>query len=354
MTILKNRLLWPVLAVAVMILAAAVTYMVAPVTAAVLGSAPPVRTVTVGALPTADLAGLYLAQADGLFARQGLRVVITPIASTAAVITAQQQGRIDVAGGSYVPYIAAEAAGGRFRVLAPASVLQPYVRELLTTRDSAVTTLAGLQGKAVGVNGTGSVGTLLTDILMSDHGLSPQSVRFVTDPKGFPGLPGNLQAGKYSAVFLAEPYITTAELAGDRVLADLDQGSAVGYQMDGYVATQAWAQRNPATAAAFIRAVGQGQQVAHTDGPAVRAVVAKYGHLTPEVAGLMALPGYPVGGPDAPAIQAEAVDMLQFGLLSKVYAAEITSGALTGQMTQPAAPGRPGSGGAPAAPPRTP
>jgi NitT/TauT family transport system substrate-binding protein len=345
-----RKLLWLLFAAAVLVTSAGTTYAVTAQETITVPGPPPVRTVTVAALPAVDLAGLYLAQADGLFARQGLRVIIKPAASTAALITAQQQGRVDVGAGSYVPYIAAEAAGARFRILAPASILYPYVRELLTTRGSPVTTVAGLKGKVIGVNGTGSVGTLLADMTLADYGLSPQSVRFVTDPKGFPGEAAGLKAGKYAAVFLAEPYITKAELTGDHVLADLYQGGAVDYEMDGYVATQAWVQRNPATAEAFIRAVDQGQQIAHTDAPAVRQAVARYDHLDPMVTALMALPGYPVGGPDGPAIQAEADDMLQFGLLGREYAAGVTSGKLTGPMTLPVSPGAPRTGGGPAAP----
>jgi NitT/TauT family transport system substrate-binding protein len=348
----KRHLLWAA-AAAAMAVSAAITYAVTtPAVTAV--PAPPARTVTVAALPAADLAGLYLAQADGLFARQRLRVIIRPVASTAAVITAQQQGRVDVAAGAYVPYIDAEAAGGKFRILAPASILYPDVRELVTTGKSPVTAVPGLKGKVIGVNGTGSVGTLLADMLLADHGLTPRAVRFITDPKGFPGLPGGLQHGRYAAVFLAEPYITTAELSGDGVLADLDQGGAFDYQMDGYVATQAWVQRNPGTAAAFIRAVDQGQLIAQADTPAVRAIVAQYDHLNPVVTAMMALPGYPAGGPDAKAIQGEAEDMLQFGLIGKSHATEITTGMLTGPMTQPVvSPGGPQAAAAPAAPRRT-
>ena len=105
-------------------------------------------------------------------------------------------------------------------------------------------------------------------------------------------------------------------------------------------------------AAAFIRALGQGQQIARTDALAVHKAVERYDHLSPEITALMAMPGYPVGGPNAPALQAEAEDMLQFGLVSRAYATEITSGALIGQMTLPVVSGHPASGATPAARPR--
>jgi NitT/TauT family transport system substrate-binding protein len=67
--------------------------------------------ITVAAIPSVDLAGLYVAQDDGLFARQGLHVTIRKIPSSKAVIAAQLQGQVDISAGSYVGYIAAQAAG---------------------------------------------------------------------------------------------------------------------------------------------------------------------------------------------------------------------------------------------------
>lgn len=99
--------------------------------------------VTVAAIPSADLAGLYIAQDEGLFARQGLHVTITTIASTKAVIASQLNGKVDIGAGSYVGYVAAQAAGAKFRILAEASTLQPHTRVLLTTAGSRITTLAG-------------------------------------------------------------------------------------------------------------------------------------------------------------------------------------------------------------------
>jgi hypothetical protein len=123
----------------------------------------------------------------------------------------QLAGQVDISAGSYVAYLAVQAAGARFRVLAEASTLAP------DTRASA-------------------------------HGISPSAVTFVTDPDGFPAMPGTPQQEAWSAVFLAEPYITAAgQQYGQQVLADLDQGAVMSLPVDGYVATQAWARVHPAT-----------------------------------------------------------------------------------------------------------
>jgi NitT/TauT family transport system substrate-binding protein len=304
-------------------------------TGAVTPAAPPPEEpdITVAALPAIDLAGLYVAQDQGLFARQGLHVTIRKIPSSQAIIAAQLKGQVDISAGSYVPYISAQAAGARFRVLAEASVLEPNTRVLVTTADSPITTVAGLAGKKIGVNGTNSIGTLLISLLLSENGISPRKVTFITDSAGFPAMPGRLQDGAWNAAFLSEPYITLAgEKYGERVLADLDQGDAVEFPIDGYVATQAWAERYPKTAAAFVRAIEQGQALADADPSAVQAAMAKYDGLPPQVTAAIALSGYPIGPVDQTRIQRVAQAMLQFGFLGSRYAAEVERGTLVASM----------------------
>jgi len=298
------------------------------------GPAPEETDITVAAIPAVDLAGLYIAQDRGLFARQGLHVRIEPIPSAQSVIADQLKGKVDISAGSYVAYIAAQAAGARFRILAQASTLAPNTRALVVTARSRVTTVAGLAGKKIGVNGVNSIGTLLVSALLSAHGISPATVRFIADPGGFPALPGKLQRGDWAAAFLAEPYITAAgQQYGDEVLADLDQGAVTNLPVDGYVSTLAWARQHPKTAAAFIRAIEQGQEIANHDVSAVQAIMAQNDKLPPQVTASMALPAtYPVG-PVVPAnIQRVAAAMLEFGVLGQRYATQVRQGTVVRSM----------------------
>jgi NitT/TauT family transport system substrate-binding protein len=146
-------------------------------------------------------------------------------------------------------------------------------------------------------------------------------------------MPAHLQEGAWAAAFPAEPYITFAgEQYGDRILADLDQGSAVNFPIEGYVATTAWAQKYPKTAAAFVRAIRAGQLLADTDSAAVQAAIARYDNLGPLIMTSMALSGYPTGPVNQGHIQRVAAAMLQFGLLGQQYTAEVEQGTLVGSM----------------------
>ncbi|MGD0241935.1 MAG: ABC transporter substrate-binding protein [Streptosporangiaceae bacterium] len=309
----------------------------APREVTLTAAAGPGQDITVAAIPASDLGGLYVALDQGLFARQGLHVKITKIPSSQAVIAAQLSGHVDISAGSYVPYIAAQAAGARFRILAEASTLQPDTRALVVPAYSGITSLAGLVGKKIGVNGTNSIGTLLISALLEENGIPPGKVDFVTDNEGFPTMPGQLDKGEWQAAFLAEPYVTIAgEQYGDQILADLDQGATMSFPIDGYVATQAWTRQHPKAAAAFVRAIEQGQAIAASDPAAARAAIGQADQLPPQVTGVMMLPDYPVGPVDEKRIQREAAVMLQFGTLGRRYATEIEQGTLVRSMTGPA------------------
>jgi NitT/TauT family transport system substrate-binding protein len=289
--------------------------------------------ITVAAIPAVDLAGLYIALDEGLFARQGLHVTVMKIPSSQAVVTDQLRGQVDISAGSYVAYISAQAAGARFRILAEASTLAPNTRVLVVTGNSPIATVSELAGRKIGVNGTNSIGTLLISMLLAAHGVAPGRVRFITDPGGFPVMPRHLQDGDWSAAFLSEPYVTAAgEQYGEQVLADLDQGAAMSLPIDGYVATQAWVRQHPKTAAAFTRAIEQGQAIANRNASAVQTAMAHYDNLPPQVTAAIAQTGYPVGPVVEGSIQRVAIAMLKFGLLSGQAATAVEQQTLARSM----------------------
>ena len=299
-------------------------------------AAPEQPDITVAALPAIDLASLYIAQDQGLFARQGLHVRIEKIASSQAIISDQLKGAVDISAGSYVPYIAAQAAGAGFRILAEASTLGPDSRALVVSANSRITNVGQLAGKKIGLNGTNSIGTLLVSALLAQNGVSPREVHFVTDPAGFPAMPGELRDGAWSAAFLSEPYITVAaEQYGEEVLADLDQGALTNFPIDGYVSTQNWAGRHPNTVAAFVRAIEEGQLIANTDPAAVRAAIGKYDDLPPIVTAGIVPSRYPIGPVSQTRIQRVATAMLQFGMLGQPDTAEVRQGTLVASMIGP-------------------
>jgi NitT/TauT family transport system substrate-binding protein len=289
--------------------------------------------ITIAAVPSADLSGIYIALDQGLFTREGLNVKLESVASSKAIISAQLKGKIDLCAGAYLPYIADEATGDKFSILAEGSVMTPGTRLLLAPKTSDIDGVAGLKGEKIGMNATNSIGTLLVSAVLEENGISPKSVTFMTDPKGFPTMGGELATGTWNAAFFGEPYATAAEEKyGEQTVVDLDQGATSGLPISGYIATSEWADAHPTEVARFVAAIEQAQTIADTDRPAVEKALEKYDHLSPLVTSAMNLPDFPVGSVDAARIQREADDMVEFGMIPPKLETTVEQGAVVNAM----------------------
>ena len=250
---------------------------------------------TVGAVPVADSAALYVAQQRGLFRAAGLNVKIVPVVSGETAIAGQLAGKYDAVLGNYVSYILADAVHhDTFRVLAPGSADSPNDSVLLVPARSRIQTIADLKGKTIGVNALNNIGTLLITSLLAANamGVKDDHIRFKAIP--FPDMTRALQTHQVDAAWMVEPFVTYAEMTGATPLADTDLGATQNLPVAGYMVTQSWEKKYPGTAAAFKRALLEGQQIASRNLPAVWHGVEKFAKIPSSVAGLMALPSYPL------------------------------------------------------------
>jgi NitT/TauT family transport system substrate-binding protein len=275
--------------------------------------------IVVDAFPAIDSAGLYIAKMDGLFAAQGLDVTIEPVTtpppSTQTLINGQAAGKYDITAGDYVTYIQNELDGkAKLRIVAEASFLQPNVLALLVKEGSSINAIGQLKGRTVSVNAPNDIGTLLVDSLLLEHGIAPKLVKFNNDV-AFPNVAETLGDNQVSASFSPEPFTSLdEETGGIEELADLDQGSTQDFPIQGYVVTQAWADKYPNTLKAFTTALSQGQEIADTDRAAVEKAVETYLDIKPPVAAFISLPAFPLGV-DAVRLQRVVSAMVRFGLL---------------------------------------
>jgi NitT/TauT family transport system substrate-binding protein len=282
-------------------------------------SAPEERDLTVGAVPVADAAALYIAQQRHLFAAQGLRVKIVPVVSGATAIAGQQAGKFDVVLGNYVSYILADAQhGAKFRVLAPGSTVSANQSMLLVPPGSPIQRVAQLKDVTIGVNALNNIGTLLVTSVLYDNGIyvKRDHVHFKAIP--FPEMSHALLTHKIDAAWMVEPFVTYAELAGAQSIADTDSGATQDFPIGGYMVTQSWEQTHPRTAAAFRRALLAGQKIASVDPPAVWDGLKRFAGIPLSTADLIALPSYPLSV-QADTLQRIAALMMTFGLLSHFY-----------------------------------
>ena len=289
---------------------------------------------TVGAVPVADEAGLYIAADDGLFAQEGLHVTIDSIVSSADATAGQNDGKYDITAGNAVSYIQDQVTHqSNLEIVAEGSLMQPDNQALYTMPGSAITTIADLAGRKIGVNVPDNIGTLLISSVLEEHGMSPTEVHFVAVP--FPLMGQDLERGVIDAAWLPEPFGSAdAASMGLQELCDLDQGAMQGFPVGWYVVTKAWAKKYPQTLAAFLDALRQGQEIADTQRIAVEQAMERLPSpytVPPMIASVMSLETYPLTiAPDIDQarVQRVANEMYSFQMLSQPFTVSSMLGGL--------------------------
>jgi NitT/TauT family transport system substrate-binding protein len=272
--------------------------------------------VVVGAVPATGDAGLYVAQQRGLFAARGLHVRIEQITTASVALPDLLRGSINVLGGQWTTFLAAAAHGvASLRALAPGSALGPHVHEILTLAGSGITSLAGLEGKTIGVNSLNAIDAALTDSLLASAGIQPSRVHLVAVP--YPDMKTALASHQISAAEPTEPWVTQLrEQLGAVVVADVDQGDLRNFPVSGYVSTSSWG--GTATARAFSAALLEGQRLAASDPELARQAVEAEVNISPRIAAAMSLDHFPVTLSDSQ-LQQVADLMLRYGQLSERF-----------------------------------
>jgi len=255
-------------------------------------------TLTVGVVPALDSAGFFIAYYDGLFTAQGLNIIPKFVTSSETAIALQVKGQYQITGGNYVSYIQAQQDGqANLDIFAEGSVMEPGAQDLYTMPGSPIRSLGDLKGRTVAINAPNNILYLLAASVLTEHGISPKNVHFVTK-YAFPQIPAELSAGAVNAAVLPEPFASIAEQSYGAVpLADLNQGATTSFPVEGYVATKQWAKQHPQTLAAFYRALEAGQQIADTNRAAVEQAMERLPAplgLTKTTAALMSVDQYPV------------------------------------------------------------
>ncbi|MDP9843828.1 ABC transporter substrate-binding protein [Streptosporangium lutulentum] len=290
------------------------------------GTGGPEKTrLTVGALPIPDSAALYIANARGFFKEEGLTVAIEPVVGGAQAQQALIGGSLDATQTNYVSTFLAVSAGIKLKVVSDLYQAAPNAFNLMVPKDSPIKTPADLKGRKIAVNSRKNVGTLAVAALLKTHGLTEADVEFLEFP--FPDMADKLNTGIVDAAWMTEPHLTAVQKTiGAGKLADTMVGPMEGFPIAGVVVTEDFANKNPATTAAFQRAIAKAQQISATDRKAVEEILPTYTKIDTATAAVITLGSFPTSL-DQTRLQRVADLMLEQGYLkSRIEAKALLSG----------------------------
>lgn len=195
-----------------------------PFAVAACGGAPePTRAqvrIRIGVLPILDALPMYVAEAQGYFAENGLEVVFVPVASAAERDQLMQAGQIDAMINDLIStmlYNKNQISVIAVRFARTATPEFPQFR-ILAAAGSGIATVEDLAGVEIGVS-EGTVIEYTTYRLLEAEGLATEDIRTVAVPR-IPDRLALLASGELQAANLPDPLSSLAIQGGATVVID--------------------------------------------------------------------------------------------------------------------------------------
>ncbi|RFU19927.1 ABC transporter substrate-binding protein [Geodermatophilus marinus] len=263
----------------------------APGAATVDGGTTAVR---LGAIPIVDVAPVYLAQEQGIFAEHGLEVEAFLAQGGAAIVPAVMNGEAQFGFSNVTSLLQAEARGVPLGLVAPGAgptgdPAADYAL-VMVAGDSAYRTAADLEGGRVGINTINNISDTVVRESVRQAGGDPSGIEFVEIP--FPDMVAAVASGQVDAAFVVEPFATLGAAQGLRSVAAPYTETAEDLTVAGYFTSDRYAAENPDVVRRFTAAMAEANAYAQANPDAVREVLGSYTSIPPEVAAQLTLPDF--------------------------------------------------------------
>ena len=214
---------------------------------------------------------LWLAADEQLFAKNGLEVELTYIASGTTAMQSLIAGDVQFVLTSAAEPVAAYAAGAPVQIVlgwspTPAAVFVVAPR---------ITSPEQLRGQTIGITRFGAQPDVAARLALKHWGLDPDSDVQYLQLGGTPQIVAAMQSGVVAGAARAAPMNVRARQLGFRELGDVSQ-MGVAYQGNAVVGIQSYVEGNPEAVRRLVRAVLEGIKLNLTDDAVSRATLAKY------------------------------------------------------------------------------
>lgn len=260
------------------------------------GSADAPRPVSVGVIPIADVAPLYLGVEQGFFSDRGLELDLVSGQGGAALVPAVVSGQQDFAFSNTLSLMVAQGAGLPLRVVATGNSSTGDPADdfgcVLVPGDSPLQSLADLAGKQVTTNTLQNINVAVVRDLVDRAGADSSTIQFLE--VAHPDVPQVIATKQVDAAASVEPFKSIAISQGARCLSNvfaeaLEEPLTIG----AYFATAETVESDPELVEAFTAGLAESFAYA-TDNPAeVRRILGTYTELTPELAEAITLATWP-------------------------------------------------------------
>jgi NitT/TauT family transport system substrate-binding protein len=251
-------------------------------------------TVTVGVIPIADVAPLYVGIKQGFFKQEKLTIKPKLAEGGAAITAAVVSGDDQIGFSNVTSLLIASSKNLPVQILAQGVVggPKPTAKDawdgLLVKSDSPIKKPKDLEGKTVAVNNLNNVGPLTINRTLEKAGVDYKKVKYTEVP--FPEMNAAIDAGRIDAGWMVEPFVSQGLAAGERPILYPFEAAIPNLTVATYFSSKQYIQKNGDVVDRFVRAINKSLEYAQSHPDGVRKVVPTYTKIPPKVAQKMHLP----------------------------------------------------------------
>lgn len=252
-----------------------------------------VGTLKIAVLPIIDTLPMYVAEAEGLFAKHGLTVELIPVASAPERDQLLAAGQADGTINETLAVMlfnkeAVQMQAVRY-ALRPVEGYGHFF--ILASAQSGITDAQGLKGVEIGVS-QGTVIEYVTERLLQAEGLTADEIKTIAVPK-IPDRMALLGSGELSAGVLPDPLASLAVSQG--AVNVLDDSLRPEYGFSIYSFRKDVVDTNPAAVSAFLAAIEEAVALINADPTQYTSLLSDKGLVPPPLLETFKVPPFPAG-----------------------------------------------------------
>ncbi len=247
---------------------------------------------TVGVIPIADVAPLYLGIEQGFFEEEGLEIEPQLAEGGAAITPAVLSGDFQIGFSNTISLLIAASKD------LPVTIISQGVlggktedeawADLLVLKDGPIKEPKDLEGKTIAVNTLKNICEVTIRKSLSEMGVDDSTLKWAEVP--FPDMNAALEAERVDGACVVEPFVSQGK-AGKAVGIDpFYVNTAPDLTVATYFTSKQYAGENPEVVESFTKAIKKSLDYAQQNPDAVRDVLAEYTQIPPEAAANIKLP----------------------------------------------------------------
>ena len=250
-------------------------------------------TLKIAVLPIIDTLPMYVAEAEGLFAKHGVTVELVPVASAPERDQLLAAGQVD---GTINETLAVMLFNkDAIQMQAVRYALRPVEGYghffILASGKSGITDAQGLKGVEIGVS-QGTVIEYVTERLLQTEGLTADEIKTIAVPK-IPDRMALLGSGELAAGVLPDPLASLAISQG--AISVLDDSKYPEYGFSIYAFRKESIDSNPEAIQAFLAAIEEASGLINQDATKYTALLSDKGLVPPPLLETFKVPPFPIG-----------------------------------------------------------